>query len=687
MGRDRRRIYLILLAAVLLPLILFGTLQGAFLMRAAQERIEADASLRARTVNASIDGLVRADESALRVLATSQFFASGDLPRARDRVAAVQAARPRWRNVYLIDLDTDRVLWETARVIEAPYRAPQRIRGYGEPFSAFGRAVERATPCACVIVHAQVLQDRRPKYLLSLELDVQDIQDALMANSPPGAISAVVDQSGLFIARTTDIKDRIGTPATRYVRDAIQTREGGFYRGVTYEGLRNHTAFDISDLTGWSTHVAINEELLAGPRRVSLLLTLLAAMTATVLAAALGWFGWRQLEARRQEEVRKAHADKLTAIGELASGVSHDFNNLLTVITTSAEFLKRQDLTDARRLRYVSAISEAATRAAALTGQLLAFARRQPLKSEVFDVSTQVMQASELIRPMLGERIKVDLELCRDHCFARSDPDQLQSALLNLASNARDAMRNGGRLSISVSRAPAIPPTRGQPKREGEFIAIEIVDTGSGIEEKRLDRIFEPFVTSKTIGEGTGLGLSQVLGFAQQSGGDITVESRVGEGSTFRLYLPASPDPPIQAAPTRPSVPSEIARSSVRILVVEDNDAVGQFSTELLHDLGFKTTWVSSAHEALSLIAASPSGFDLVLSDVVMPGMTGLELAKTLRQLHPDIAIILASGYTGVTTVESLEGVDLLAKPYSLAELSAAIERALRGRAGATRRP
>jgi CheY-like chemotaxis protein len=245
--------------------------------------------------------------------------------------------------------------------------------------------------------------------------------------------------------------------------------------------------------------------------------------------------------------------------------------------------------------------------------------------------------------------------------------------------NARDAMNGEGRLTIEVAAASAIPPIRGHRGSAGKFVAVSLTDTGSGIAPDRLPHIFEPFYTTKEVGRGTGLGLSQVYGFAKQSGGDVAVESEVGRGTTFRLYLPRSDDrrgaEPMPDARANPAIADGRGR---RVLVVEDNVEVGAFSTQLLQDLGYETTWAASGAEALAVLADANS-FDAVFSDVVMPGMSGVELGQEIRRRHPGLPVVLTSGYSDVLAQDGRHGFELLQKPYAAEELSRVLRRATRG--------
>jgi signal transduction histidine kinase len=369
-----------------------------------------------------------------------------------------------------------------------------------------------------------------------------------------------------------------------------------------------------------------------------------------------------------EESLRQSQ--KLEAVGQLTGGVAHDFNNLLTIIRSSAGLLRRSNLSEERRQRYVEAISDTANRATKLTGQLLAFARRQPLKPEAFAVGERLQAVTDLIRPLVGARITIETPIECNGCAVEADPNQFETALVNLAVNARDAMDGEGRLTLRSWLAPEVPPSRSHRGTRGEFVAVSVSDTGAGIQPEVLGRIFEPFFTTKEVGKGTGLGLSQVYGFAKQSGGELHVESEVGRGTTFTLYLPqarAKPARPTTALDAEADVPEPGRRN---LLLVEDNTQVGEFAKHLLEDLGYATTWAANAQAALRILETEASRFDVVFSDVVMPGMSGVELGQEIRRRWPDLRVILTSGYSHVLAKGGARGFDLLHKPYSVEGLS-----------------
>jgi len=382
----------------------------------------------------------------------------------------------------------------------------------------------------------------------------------------------------------------------------------------------------------------------------------------------------------RTAELEKAHealrhSQKMEAIGQLTGGIAHDFNNLLTVILGSADILRRQKLPEEKRVKYLDAIGETAERAAKLTSQLLAFARRQSLDPEIFDVVQRVRSVTEMLEPVMGSRIQVEVKADCDPCYIQADVTQLETAILNMAVNARDAMDGGGTLSITVSAVSGIPAASDAEERSGDYVAIQVTDTGEGIEADKLDRVFEPFFTTKGVGQGTGLGLSQVFGFVKQSGGDVRVESKPKVGTSFTLYLPK-----VEAGARTEEPSSDFAsyRSGRKgcVLVVEDNAHVGEFATQLLQDLGYETVWAPHADAALALLNEGQA-FDVVFTDVVMPGMSGIDLAKEVQRQRPELPVVLASGYSHVIAEEGSHGFPLLQKPYSVNCLVKALRGAL----------
>ena len=367
----------------------------------------------------------------------------------------------------------------------------------------------------------------------------------------------------------------------------------------------------------------------------------------------------RKLEESREQLFR---AQKMEALGQLTGGLAHDFNNLLTAILGATDLAMR-NLGDEERLkRMLDGIRNSAQRGAGITKQLLAFARAQQLEIKSIDLKAFLADVTTLIRPSVRSNIDLIIAMS-DHVWnVEADAGALELALLNLAFNARDAMKDGGRLKISASNELL----KGKPEGlRGEHVALRVQDTGEGMSPETMERVFEPFFTTKNYGEGTGLGLSQVFGFANQIGGGVTVESSLGKGATFTLYLPVS----------RGSVVGEPAGEGDlrhgRVLVVEDDVLVSELAAGMLNELGFETVVTHSAKEALERLSGERRP-TLIFTDVVMPGgISGIELARKVRDRFPELPILLTTGYSEQVT--GAHGFPVLQKPYEMDSLASAL--------------
>jgi PAS domain S-box-containing protein len=381
----------------------------------------------------------------------------------------------------------------------------------------------------------------------------------------------------------------------------------------------------------------------------------------------------RDLTDKIVAEAQLRQSQKMDAIGQLTGGVAHDFNNILTVITGTIEILS-EGVADRPRLAAIARmIDEAATRGAELTHQLLAFARRQPLQPRPIDPNALATEAASLLRPTLGEHIEVEVMLEDDVWHAVADPAQLATALLNLAVNARDAMPNGGKLTLETGNVildEAYAETNAEV-RPGRYVMIAVSDTGMGISPDLLEKVFEPFFTTKEVGKGTGLGLSMVYGFVKQSGGHIKVYSEVGHGTTIKIYLPRAEAS--GAAAAEPAVASPMPVGRETILVVEDDKLVRTYVEAQLRSLGYSTLGAANAAEALEHVNAGVQ-FDLLFTDVIIPGgMNGRELADAIARLRPGTKVLFTSGYTEDAIVHHGRldpGVALLNKPYRKKDLA-----------------
>ena len=390
---------------------------------------------------------------------------------------------------------------------------------------------------------------------------------------------------------------------------------------------------------------------------------------------------FRDLTDKIAAEDRIRQSEKMEAVGQLTGGIAHDFNNILTVITGTIEILAEAVQQEPQLAAITGMIDEAASRGAELTQHLLAFARKQPLQPRVTDINILVIDTAKLLRPTLGEQIEIESVFADETCFASVDPNQLTTAILNLALNARDAMQGGGKLIIETGSAylDETYASRHGDVRPGHYALIAVSDTGSGIPAALLDRVFEPFFTSKETGKGTGLGLSMVYGFVKQSSGHIKIYSEVGHGTTIKMYLP----PGTAAVPASEAAPDpKLQGGHETILVVEDDRLVREYVLTQLHSLGYATLDAANGAEALAIVEAGRP-FDLLFTDVIMPGaMNGRQLAEEILRRRPGSKVLYTSGYTENAIIHHgrLDSdVLLLAKPYRKSDMARMIRRAVAG--------
>jgi two-component system, cell cycle sensor histidine kinase and response regulator CckA len=390
----------------------------------------------------------------------------------------------------------------------------------------------------------------------------------------------------------------------------------------------------------------------------------------------------RDITDRKQLEEQLYLSQKLEAIGRLSGGVAHDFNNLLGVIIGYSEALQRQIGEDHPHREAVDEIQNAGKRAALLTQQLLAFSRKQVLEPKVLDLNTLVSEVEKMLRRLIGEDIELNIVLPDGLGMVKADRGQIDQVILNLAVNARDAMPNGGKLTLETSNAvlDESDVNRFRYVVPGKYVLLKVTDTGCGMDAELQSHIFEPFFTTKESGKGTGLGLATVYGVIKQSGGYIWVDSELGKGTTFKIYLPRVEEPKEIATP--PETPAQDSSRSPRtILLVEDEHSLRKLTRETLVEIGHSVLEASDAFHALDIAERNNFAIDLLLTDVVMPGMSGRVLADKLTAAHPDIRVLYMSGYTdgAVATHGVLEsGTSILRKPFTRDELTARVDEVLR---------
>ncbi len=382
---------------------------------------------------------------------------------------------------------------------------------------------------------------------------------------------------------------------------------------------------------------------------------------------------------RAQDQLRQAQ--KMEAVGRLAGGVAHDFNNILGVISACSEFLRDRVEHGSQAAQFVDNLRKAAERGAALTRQLLVFSRKQVVQPRVLNLNERLQEVSKLLRPLMGDNVEIVISSRSGAVFVEADPGQLDQIMMNLAVNARDAMPHGGKLILETDLVDFDQAFARQhyPMSAGRYVLLAVSDTGTGMDELTLQRIFEPFFTTKEIGKGTGLGLATVYGIVKQAGGSIWVYSEPGRGTTFKIYLPSAEEKVGLEAEPQPEITAP-RHEGTSVLLVEDDEMFGSLTRQMLEEHGYSVLSAKDGKSALDAVTVSNGSVKVLLTDVVMRGMSGPALVEQVRRLHPDIRVVYMSGYTGelIADRDVLQpGITLLEKPFTRAALLRVIDAAL----------
>ena len=389
----------------------------------------------------------------------------------------------------------------------------------------------------------------------------------------------------------------------------------------------------------------------------------------------------RDITAQKRAEDQLRQAQKMEAVGRLAGGVAHDFNNILGIITACGELLRGRVDAHSESSQYLDNIKKAAERGASLTRQLLAFSRRQPVQPKILDLNERLKEVSKLLRPLMGDDVKIVLSPSSAPAIVEADAGQLDQIVLNLAVNARDAMPNGGKLILEVATQnfDEVFAEQHPPMTAGRYVMLAVSDNGCGMDQVTVSRIFEPFFTTKETGKGTGLGLATVYGIVKQGGGHIWVYSEPGHGTTFKIYLPCA-DHKLGPVAERETEKLPPRRDGTTVLLVEDDELMRTLTAQMLQEHGYKVLSAQDGKSALQLLSADHAEVDLTLTDVVMQGMNGPELVLRLLESHPEMRVVYMSGYTGelLADHESLSaGITLLEKPFTRTALLTTLHAAL----------
>ncbi|WP_205648419.1 ATP-binding protein [Acuticoccus kandeliae] len=604
-------------------------------------------------------------------------------------VSAWRVVRPAVPFARLEELDKPVAVTTLSGTLVATNRAFQAMMAArGRPAHPDALADEDAAALALFALRRRAIADGRadgfipPSLLARLTRQEGHLVHVFEDGAPPEALTtpvdaslveifptaaAIADQTGRILASNAPYRSLAGSGAN--LADGLNVDEASIARLVAQAEQRNASRVDAP--------LRDNPE-----RRVRLSAKPFPGAKGRVIISVSDVTEQSELEAQI------AQSQKMQAIGQLAGGIAHDFNNVLTAIIGFSDLLLQSHRPSDPAFRDIMNIKQSAQRAAGLVKQLLAFSRRQTLRPTVLNLNDVVADLSMMLDRLLGETIQLEISYGRDLWPVLADLSQIEQVVINLAVNARDAMKGGGQLTIRTRNVPHGAPEADRPGEglDGDAVLIEIEDVGTGMPQEILDKIFEPFFTTKATGEGTGLGLSTVYGIVKQTGGALSVTSEEGKGTTFEVYLPRTE----AAAETRTAPSGDEARPGARppgqnadltgsatLLLVEDEEAIRTFAARALAAKGYNVLSASSGVEAAEIFDADPDSIDLLLTDVIMPELDGPSLVRQIRAERPDLKVIFMSGYADGASVDELGDAQFLPKPFTLKALAEAVKREL----------
>ncbi|MEP7208400.1 MAG: ATP-binding protein [Casimicrobiaceae bacterium] len=717
---------ILLVVAVFIPITIAAVI--GIVMQYARERAAVEQSMRetTRALALVVDREIGKREVIARMLADSPYLDSGDFVRFHQQARQAVAGSGAW--VVLADRERQIVNTAVPFGTSLPIGAEDQSRVFDfvtEGAVLTGVTMGRLTQLPAASIRVPVRRDGQILYNVAVRIRPDELQQILKdQNAPAGWVSAIIDRDSRIIARVPNPERWVGSLATPDVRAAIERRSAGFIESVTLDGSRVIASYNTSPVYGWTSIMGAPKQVLGRSierslteligvafaflalavliaiwmgRRIAAPLTALSSTAASLergepvtpartgirecddVSAALADASVRirsasgELERRvadavattEQAQVQLAAGQRLEALGRLTGGVAHDFNNLLAVLNNNLFLLANR--VDAPEL---AAMRRAVNTGVRLTRQLLAFSRRQSLQPQQLALDVQLPAIVELITSTLGRNIEIEVDIAPDLPAVEVDAAELELALINLAMNAKDAMPDGGTLSIRARASHADPDVEG-----GDAVAISVHDSGAGFAPEVLTRAFEPFFTTKPAGQGTGLGLSQVHGFCTQSGGKARIASTLGKGTTVTLVLPAARAGSAETGSTTPATGPIGNAAGRRVLLVDDNVELVAATTPVLQAFGFDVTTATSADDALRVLERT--SIDVILSDVSMPGeRNGLDLARSIRNDRPGLPIVLMTGYTTELQRAVAEGFTVLQKPCAPDTLAAVLRSA-----------
>lgn len=614
------------------------------------------------------------------------------------RLAALKQAMPQVRDLRVLDAGgrplVSASIFPFSTTRDATDAEFFRVHRAGGPNIYISEVMDSRTRVGTFFLETRRWEDTAGKFRGIVAISVEPTYyHRFFGGFPKGNVFSLVREDGAILARYPESRDHSPSrvpPGRGLLAEIAKAPDQGVYRATSaVDGVERIASyrrlaksplyitanFGMPDVKAAWRKDMLSHVLLAGPATFGLfLITLLAYSQARREHAALEQLR-REIDLRQRTEAQLLQAQKMEAVGRLTGGIAHDFNNLLTVVLGNLETLSRHlPKTNERLQRAVDNARKGAERAASLTHRLLAFSRRQPLEVKPVDLNALVAGMADLMRRTIGETIAIESRLGAGLWMTAADANQIENALLNLVINARDAMVDGGQLKIETSNEDIESHATAEALgiAPGKYVQLSVADSGAGIAKEVLDMVFEPFFTTKPTGQGTGLGLSMVYGFMQQTGGHARIESQPGHGTTVRLYFPRTESVAESTAGRFADLPIEPMGNGETILVCEDDDGVRQFSVQTLRDFGYRVIEARDMKDALTKLDENP-GIAALFTDVVLPGEgNGRVLADEARRRRPDLRVLFTTGYTRDAIVRDgrlEEGVDLLTKPFSSADL------------------
>jgi signal transduction histidine kinase/CheY-like chemotaxis protein len=653
------------------PLAIYAVFNGYLALDRRQSGMDDQAIASARALSEAVDREIATglDDAATLADAPGLDEAGAISPAFRTVANRVRQRHPEWEAVLVMDPDGHRLFsTETISPPHGPlaWEMPSLIQAVRTGRPTVGDIVKGSRGLWGIPLRAPAIRNGKVAAVVTVVLDPKVIADRVadLRLAEPW-ITGVVNGYGHAVARSRDQDRVIGLPVNREALQARATRPrggGGVYRGRTLGGADTQSAFWVSPVTNWSTHVAMPLALYEAPIR-QLLATLVAGFAICLLLALALVILWiRDFESRRGQASAVEQATRIDALGRLTGGVAHDFNNLLTVIQGNTEILGRRLKDQTQAERPLAAIRTATDRAAKLTRQLLVFARGGPTEPVTVDLGRKIDDLTSPMSQLMGGGVAIEVDIAPGTPPVNVDPLQLEAALLNLAANARDAMEGAGTLYLRLTHAPP-------------WVVLTVRDEGPGFDPAALTRVFDPFFTTKPVGQGTGLGLSQVYGLVKGAGGRVEAANAPQGGAVITLLFPAIEGAPraepaqSSAAPLPADAPTGAQQANPgSVLLVDDNEAVRGTTAAYLRECGLPVIEAQDAAQALGILQTVQ--VEAVASDIIMPGeMDGIALAEAIKARWPSLPVLLVSGYSGRAADAQARGFSVVNKPYSLPDL------------------